>query len=299
MRAPSHSSERSALLFALAGFALLSVGDAVVKSMSGQWAPTAIATLRYSLGAVGLSALLMACEGRRGFAVGRLRLQLVRGAAVAVATIAFFSALLVMPLAEATTIIFVSPIVTALLAPLFLGERSGLATWIASLVAFVGVLIVLRPSVAEIGLPALLPLASAAAMSVLVIANRAVARAASPLAMQSLVALCAVPFMLGATVLGHVSGIGELAVDWPPAIVVAKATFVAVSASTAHWLIFVATTRAGAATVAPMTYVQLIIASGLGWLLFGDRPDTLTWLGAAIIIAAGLFLWRFGPTNRT
>jgi drug/metabolite transporter (DMT)-like permease len=54
------------------------------------------------------------------------------------------------------------------------------------------------------------------------------------------------------------------------------------------------TTRAGPATVAPMTYVQLLVATVCGWAFFGDRPDAMTMLGAAIIIGAGLFLWQAG-----
>lgn len=285
-------SEQIGLLTALAGFALLSFGDAVVKSMAGEWPPTAIAALRYALGAAGLSALLLAREGTAGFMIPRPRLQLLRGASVAVATVAFFSSLFLMPLAEATTLIFVSPMITGLLAPLFLGERSTPATWLASIAAFAGVLVVLRPSLGEVGMAALLPLVSAAAMSALFMANRAVAGQASALAMQAVLALAALPVLLAATLAGHLSGVQALAVGAPPAAVVAKCAIVAVSASMAHALIYLGTTRADAASVAPMTYVQLVVAVGLGWWWFDDRPDGVAMIGAAIIVGAGLFLWR-------
>lgn len=285
----SHS--RSGLLFALAGFALLSVGDAVVKSIAGEWPPTAIAALRYTLGAAGLSAILLAREGRAGFRIVHPRRQLVRGASVAVATVAFFGSLFFMPLAEATSIIFVSPIVTAVLAPLVLGERAGRTTWIATVAAFVGVLIVLRPNLAALGWPALLPLASAFAMSALFLANRSVAGAASPLAMQAMLALIAAPILALAALAGHLSAVAPLEIDPPSLEVAAKCAFVAVSASSAHWLIYLGTTRAGAASVAPMTYVQLVVATALGWLWFGDMPDPIAYAGAAVIIGAGLALW--------
>ena len=67
---------------------------------------------------------------------------------------------------------------------------------------------------------------------------------------------------------------------------------VACSASFAHWLIYMGTVRAGAATIAPMTYVQLVVAIGLGWLWFGDRPAAWSLLGGVIIIGSGLYLWR-------
>ncbi|MDE2597678.1 MAG: DMT family transporter [Sphingomonadales bacterium] len=291
-------NERSGLLFALAGFALLSCGDAVIKTMTGMWAPTAIATTRYVLGAVGLGALLAHRQGAAGFTMQMPWVQLARGAAVGMATVGFFSAVFVMPLSEATSITFTSPMITALLAALFLGEPARRETWIASFVAFAGVLIVLRPNFAELGWAALLPLMSAVGMSVLMICNRAAAGKATPLAMQFFVAAMASPLLIAASLIGHGSGIGRFALHWPHWSVVARCAVVACSASFAHWFIYMGTTRAGAASIAPMTYVQLIVALTLGWALFGDVPDAVSMLGAAVIVGAGLFLWWSGRTRQ-
>lgn len=288
------ANERSGLLFALAGFALLSFGDAVVKTMTGQWAPTAIATLRYVLGAIGLGALLLAREGAAAFRMPHPRVQLLRGTAVALATVGFFSAVFVMPLAAATAITFTSPMLTALLAALVLGEPARRETWIASCVAFIGVLIVLRPNFLAAGWAALLPVLSAVGMSVLMIGNRFVAGKASGLAMQFFVAAAATPILLLAATGFHFSGIASFAVGWPDWSVVARCALVACSATCAHWLIYIGTTRAGAGSVAPMTYIQLLLATLLGWAVFGNHPDALTLLGAAVIIGAGLYLWRAG-----
>jgi drug/metabolite transporter (DMT)-like permease len=213
---------------------------------------------------------------------------------VALSATSFFTALQIMPIAEATAISFTSPMITALLAAALLGEPMRRATWIASGVAFAGVLIVLRPNFAVLGLAALLPLFSALGMALLMIGNRAVAGRASLLAMQFSVALFATAFLLVFTGLGHLSGIAALHVGTPPWSVVAKAATIAVSATTAHVLIYMATTRAGAGTIAPMTYVQLLMAGFFGWLLFAERPDGAALAGAAIIVAAGLYLWRAG-----
>lgn len=290
-------SERSGLLLALAGFALLSVGDAVVKTMAGEWPPTAVAALRYALGAVVLGGLLGWRQGRAGFVMPHPRVQLLRGAGVAMATVGFFSAIYLMPLASATAITFTSPMLTALLAALFLGEPARRETWIATLVAFAGVLVVLRPNVAAAGLAALLPLLAALGMSLLMIGNRFVAGKASVLAMQFFVASLATPLLIAAALLGDHSDLAGFAIGWPHWSVIARTALVACTASMAHWLIFVGTSRAGAATVAPMTYVQLLLATGLGWAVFGNRPDALTLLGAAIIVAAGLYLWRAGKVR--
>ncbi len=288
---------RSGLVFALGGFVLLSCGDAVVKTMAGQWAPTAIAALRYFLGAAGLSGLLLAGERPGAFRAPSPWVHLLRGAGVAMATVGFFSAVFVMPLAAATAITFTSPMITALLATVFLGEPARRETWIASAMAFAGVLIVLRPNFAEIGWAACLPLLSAVGMSLLMIGNRLVAGKASSLAMQVFVASAATPILLAVTGLGHISGFERLAVHWPHWSVIARTALVACSASCAHWLIYLGTTRSGAASIAPMTYVQLLVAVALGWALFDNKPDGLTLLGGAVIVGAGLFLWRSGKVR--
>ena len=287
-------TERTGLLYALAGFSLLSCGDAVVKSMAGEWAPTAIAALRYVLGAIGLGALLAAREGRAAFAMPLPRVQLLRGFAVALATIGFFTAVFVMPLAAATALTFTSPMLTALLAALVLGEPARRETWLASLLAFAGVLIVLRPNFVAAGWAALFPLLSALGMSLMMIANRHVAGRASPLAMQVFIAGVAAPLLVVAAAVLHFSGIARFAVGWPDWTVVARCALVALTASSAHWLIYLGTTRAGAGSIAPMTYVQLIVATTLGWLFFDNHPDALTLLGAAVIVLAGLYLWHSG-----
>jgi drug/metabolite transporter (DMT)-like permease len=289
------SSARSGLLFALCGFALLSCGDAVIKSIAGAWPGTAVAALRYTVGATGLGIFLLAKEGKRGFALPRPEIQLLRGAAVAGATILFFSSIFLMPLAEATAIGFSTPMITALLSAVILKERTRPATWLASLAAFAGVLIILRPNIAELGWVAVMPLGAATCMAFMMMGNRAVATSGSPLLMQFLVASIAVPFVVTAALVGHFSGVDALHIDMPDWTIVARCCIVAVSASFAHWLIFMGTTRASAAEIAPMTYVQLLIAMALGIAIFGDWPDLTSLAGSAIIIGAGLFLWHQKP----
>ena len=286
------TSARSGLLYALCGFALLSVGDAVIKSIAGAWPGTAVAALRYTIGAVGLGTLLLIKDGRSAFVLPHPKVQLLRGFAVAAATILFFSSIFLMPLAEATAIGFTSPMMTAVLSAILLRERTSNAKWIASIIAFGGVLLIMRPNVAELGWVAFMPLAAALSMAFVMIGNRAVATAGSPLLMQFLIAAIATPFIVSAAVVGHFSGIDALTVTVPDWTIIARIAVVAVTASFAHWLIFMGTTRASAAEIAPMTYVQLLVAMTLGIIVFGDWPDLTSLAGSGVIIAAGLFLWR-------
>lgn len=290
--------DRGGILLAMSGFALLSVGDAVVKTMAGQWSPLAVAALRFTMGAIGLSLLLLRAEGPTGFRPAKPWLQVARGACLAGATLMFFSAIFLMPLAEAMALAFISPILVSLFGAVLLGERVRPAVWIASLVALGGVALVLRPNLAELGAVALLPLGSAVFFSLMVVANRASAGQGSSLSMQAFIALGAAPLLIVAAIVGAHSGIARLEVGVPDWSVVARCALVAVTASTAHWLVYRGTMRAGASTIAPTTYVQMLVATFFGWWWFGDVPDPMTIAGAGIIILAGLFLWWTTPVQQ-
>lgn len=288
----THASTRAALAIALAGFVSLSLGDAIVKSMAGAWPGTAVAALRYGFGALGLAAAVAWRLGRAGFAVPRPGLQAARGAAVALATLCFFMGVMAMPLADATAIQFSSPILTALMAPLVLGERTPRAAWLATLLAFAGVLVVLRPNLLDLGLPALWPLGAALGMSWLMMLNRKAAGLAPNLVMQFALAAVAAPLLVAAAALLHALAGPPFEIRPPSAEVVAKCLGVALFATSGHALIYAAVVRATAQTVAPMTYAQLLVAAGLGWAWFGDAPDAATFAGAGLIVAGGLILWR-------
>lgn len=289
----THSDRlRQAMLLALSGYAILSCGDAVMKSMAGEWPAFAVVVLRFAFGAIGLAAVLAWKEGRAGFAAQRPWWQVARGAALAGASLAFIFSLFIMPMAEAVAILFAGPIVTALVSAALLGEKLPKVTWVAMLLASIGVILVLRPNVAELGWAALLPLGSTVIMSAFLLLNRATARDVSPLAAMFWASLWATPVCLIAAVMGHLSGTEALQVAVPDISVVARCAIVAVTASCAHSLIFMATTRVSAAQVVPAGYIQIIIALALGVLLFGDWPDLMAMAGTACIILAGLWLWQ-------
>ncbi len=282
----------AALGWALGGFVLLSLGDALAKTLAGALPGSAVAAIRYAIGLAGLVVAVALVHGRAGFVLPRPGLQFARGACVAIATFGFFMGIQAMPLADATAIQFTSPMLTALLSAMLLGERAPRAVWAATALAFAGVLLVLRPDAGRLGLASAWPLLSAIGMAGLMIANRKAAGLAPPLVMQLLIAAFAAPILVLLAAIGHASGDPAFHIPPPTANAVLRCAIVAVSATAAHLLIFLATTRASAAVVAPMTYVQLLVAVSLGWAVFGDAPDAATLGGAALIIAGGVYLWR-------
>lgn len=287
--APVHRA--SGLAYALAGFSLLTCGDAVIKTIAGEWPGTAVAALRFAIGAAGLGVIVALREGRSGFKITQPLLHLARGATLAFGTWCFFFALFVMPLAEATTITFINPVFAAIFSMLFLKERAPQAIWIAMALGFAGVVLVLRPNVAEIGWMGILPLGSAAAMATLMVLNRIAGNAGSLVVMQFSLSVATALFSVTAAIAGHLSGIPELAIPVPHWSVVARCVIVAVTATSAHSLIYLATMRASAGAVAPMIYGQLIIALLIGIAAFAEYPDAAALTGACLVIGGGLYLW--------
>ena len=288
------SSDRAGLLYALGGFCTLSIGDAIIKGMAGEWPAPAMAATRYVVGTALLAWLLARSEGVAALRLPRDGLQWLRGIAISCSAIGMFLAVWIMPLAEATTIAFTQPIITAVLATVFLSERSRASTWIATAIAFAGVILVLRPTFEEAGWGAVLPLIGATGMAVTIIANRKVTGRASILAMQYYMSVTAMLFLFVATFAFHTSGLEGFEVTMPHWSILARCAFIGLSATLAQWLIFMGTVKAGAGTVAPMTYGQLLMAVTLGAIFFGDYPDLLALAGAAVIIGAGLYLWYEG-----
>jgi drug/metabolite transporter (DMT)-like permease len=278
-------------LFAMGGFTLLSCGDAVIKSMAGEWPASGIAAVRFLIAIPFLALLVGTREGRSGFIVSNLWVQLARGVSVAGASTLFFFSLFVMPLADATAIVFVSPVITALISAIFMREPMHWQAWLMTFLAMAGVSLVLRPNLAEIGWVAALPLASALFFSGLLIFNRRAAGTGSSLALQWIVACVAGPVLMLVAITGHLSGYPSFHLDVPATGVILRCALIAVSASAAHWLIYQGTVRARAADAAQAVYIQLPVALLLDALLFGNIPDVMAFAGVALIVMAGLGMW--------
>jgi drug/metabolite transporter (DMT)-like permease len=283
---------RQALLLGVGAYILLSLGDGLVKSIAGQWPGTAVAALRYAFGSLGLAGLLWWREGRAALHLPRPWIQLGRGLSVAVASVGFFLGIYVMPLAEATAIVFTAPIFATLFSWIFLGERPPRILWLTMGMAIAGVGLIVRPNLMALGWAALLPFVSALGMALLLIFNRMAAGAGSTLQMQFSISAVGAACLVVFALCGHASGLAFLHVSVPALSVIIRCAIVAVSASISHTLLYMATERVSAATVAPTTYVQLLAAMAIGALVYGDYPDILSLFGAALIIGGGLVLWR-------
>lgn len=214
----------------------------------------------------------------------RFTIQMIRGFLVALATICLFTAVTLIPLADAYTITFASPFIVTILSIPFLGERVGWRRWSAIAVGFVGVLVVIRPGFGDFHMAMLLPLVTATCFAVYQVLTRKIG---------------ALPSERPLVLLFYMAFAGTLAMSlivpfyWQPVDLLAWIGMITMGAIAAigHLLLIRALTMASAVVLSPFIYTQLIWAIIIGYGLFGDIPDRWMLLGGGIIIGSGLFVF--------
>ena len=214
-----------------------------------------------------------------------------RGFLIALATLLFFAALKVMPLADAIAVFFVQPFIVTLLAALILGEAFGWRRMVAIAIGFGGALLIIKPSYEAFGLTALLPVGTAISFAFYVILTRWLVQTASPLTMQFLAGVFGLITMTIALAFGNAYEVAVLTPTWPGTTEWQLLALLGVIATTGHILVVMAYSRAPVATLAPLQYLEIVSSATLGFLLFNDLPDLLTWVGIFIIVSSGMFVF--------
>ena len=205
-------------------------------------------------------------------------------------TYTFVGAVAVMPIADALAIVFVEPFILLALGALLFGEQVGPRRIAASVIGFLGVLLVIQPNFAVFGAVALLPLGTAVFFAVYMLLTRRITREVPPEAMQAQTALYGAVLMLPVVGLGHALGWEPLMVGAAAPVVWMQLIAVGLAATVAHLLITYALRYAPAATLAPLHYLEIVTAVAFGWLFFADWPNLLSWAGIAVITGAGLYI---------
>ncbi|MGI9508706.1 MAG: DMT family transporter [Geminicoccaceae bacterium] len=296
-----------AIVFIVLAMTCISINDMLIKFLSGDYPLHQMVFLRSALGIL-FSLVILQFEG--GFRLLRTDqgwLHLLRGLCIVGANMAFFAAIAVMPLADATALFFVAPLFITILAIPFLGERVGVRRLGAVGFGFLGVLIMLRPS----GLGAetkpdlwilLLPIAAAFGYACMQILTRklGVASRASAMAIYLQATFIAVSLIFWA-----IAGDGRFAEGienksaifllrawrwpsgddwWPFLLLGGMSAVIGYALSQAYRL-------ADAAAIAPFEYTALPLSIFWGWVMFGDFPDRWVLSGIAMIAAAGVYVF--------
>jgi drug/metabolite transporter (DMT)-like permease len=276
---PSHHPLRAValMLTALLCFALL---DATSKHLSQTFNVPLLVWARYTVHCLLMVVFLGPKHGFTLVATSRPLAQIGRALLLVAVTGFAMAAFRVMPLAETTALLFVTPLIVALLAGPFLAEKVGAARWLGALVGFGGTLLIARPGGAVVADGVLYTLIAAVCYAFYQIQTRKMAATERPLTMVFYTALTG-------------AGAMSLALPWiwhgptPSPLEAVMISSMAIYGGTGHYLLTHAFRHAPASTLAPYLYGQLIWAALLGWLFYDQWPDALSFAGMATIVAGG------------
>ncbi len=296
-----------AIAFVLFGVFCISLNDMLIKQLSSGYPLHEIVFFR---SAIALLVTLVFLQFEGGFAALRTDrpiLHIFRGILVVISNMAFFLALAVLPLADATALFFVAPLFITLLSIPLLGEKVGPLRIGAVIVGFIGVIIMQRPWESGDSLPAsrivlLLPVLAALtyALNQLMTRKLGVKAPASTLAIyiQATFLVVSIGFYLVAGDGRFAEGTTNASLEfllrawiWPPPEERIWLLGMGINGALIGYCLSQAYRLASAATVAPFEYIGLPLAVFWGFMIFGDLPTWEVWTGIALIIASGLFVF--------
>lgn len=265
----------------LLGVFLFSCNDAQGKWLLATY-PVGQMLLIRSIAALAVISPFIWREGLAPFkAAPRPGIQILRVILATAEVAMFFWAVSYLPLADTVTFYLAGPIYVTALSALFLGEAVGWRRWTAVVVGFIGVVIALRPSTAMLGWPSLIALAGSLCYAVLMIVTRTV-RGTSDIVMASGQIVATLIFGLVTAPFGWVT---------PTGIDYVQLALLGVVATLALMCVNRSLKLAPASVVAPYQYTLIVWAIAFGYVVFGDIPDAAMLMGAAIIIAAGFYIF--------
>ena len=275
------SLRRALLLFLLAGLCLSSL-DATAKYLVRDHALFLVVWARYAGQMLVVTPFALHRAGPGFWRTRRPGLQLLRSAFLLLATACFFAGLRYLPLAECSAITFLAPVFVVLLSGPLLGETPTRARWVASIVGFLGILILVRPGSAIFRPAALLPLGAALCNGLYLMTTRKLLEE-NPYTTLFYSALVG-------TVGLSVALPWELTEEAPSWRELGPFLLLGLLAGLGHWLIIGAYNLAPASLLTPLAYLQILWATSYGYLIFHQLPDRWSAVGMAVVVGSGLWL---------
>lgn len=286
------------------------VNDTSIKFLSGGYALHQIVLIRALIGLFFLLAVVIPLTG--GFHqlyTRRLPLHILRGSFVIFANMAFFLGLAALPIAEATALFFVSPLIITAFSVIFLREHVSVHRWCAVLVGLIGVIVIVRPGSETFQLAAFLPIAAAFGYAGLHTLTRRIGTTDSATTMTFYIQIT---FAVMSILIWLIVGDGRLSGSSSPSLEFLLRKWVrpdpgdywlllllGVSSTTGGFLISQAYRLCEAGLAAPFEYIALPLSVFWGLVVFGEWPDTVALTGIGLILAAGLYMaWRSALARR-
>ena len=280
MNPPASRDASAGIAYMLLGVVLLPVMNTIAKSLTADYPLTQVVWARFLGHLVWMSLLFGPFVGAALLRTHRPREMIGRSFVFFASNFVFIAALPHIQLATASAIMFTTPLVVVALSVPLLHERVGPWRGAAVIVGFCGALVIIRPGTDVFQPAALLALLSAVCFAGYQLWTRRLARYERP---ETLIVYTA---LAGAIVM---SLVGPFAARPPDGIVDGlKFAAVGLIGGAAQYFIIRALQRAPASVVSPIGYAEIVAAAAFGYVVFGDVPDRYTWLGAALIVGAGL-----------
>jgi S-adenosylmethionine uptake transporter len=270
------------ILLMLFGDFMFALNDALGKWLVATFSVGQVVLIR-SVGFFLVLAPMLLRQGKGTvFRIPSPGLVFLRAVLTTVDTACFYAAVVYLPLADVMSFYMAAPIYVAALSHFFLGENVGWRRWLAITIGFCGVLIMLRPSTSALSLASAYAIVGSLAFAVSLILSRLL-RGTSD-------ATLVTWQTIGGVVLGVVLTIG--AWKTPSVAELLQLLLLGVVSCAAHLMITRSLKLAPASTLAPLQYTMLIWGALLGYFIFGDVPQSRIWVGSAIIVLAGLFIFH-------
>tara|TARA_R110002126_G_scaffold291800_1_gene459020 strand:+ start:101101 stop:102009 length:909 start_codon:yes stop_codon:yes gene_type:complete len=270
--------------------ALAPLGDSIAKLLGGTIPLGQLLIIRFGAQFLLLLPIIWLTKGTLRMSGRVLRLTIIRTVLHIIGIGTMFYALRFLPLADAIAIAFVMPFIMLLLGKLVLKEQVGPRRLAACAVGFVGTLLVIQPSFAAVGAPALLPLIVALVFALFMLVTRQVAKDCDPISLQAVSGFVATLILGAYFLLGSGSDHPAFELIIPnqrDAILLAA---IGVLGTFAHLLMTWSLRFAPSATLAPMQYLEIPFATLVGWLVFNDLPNGLAAIGILITVCSGLYI---------
>ena len=230
-----------------------------------------------------VAAIYLPMEGRTLLHANRPVLQVVRAGTLAASTLLNFSALKHLPLAVTSAIFFAAPLIVTVLGVFVLAEKVGPRRIAAILIGFVGVLIVVRPGLGALHPAWMLSVGATCCAACYMVMTRVLAGVDSTETSQFYAGMIPViviaPLAASVWIMPH------------GAEAIALCAVIGLFGWLGHQMLVIGHRMAEASTLAPFQYTQIVWMTLSGWVIFGNLPDALVFLGAGIVVASGLYLW--------
>ena len=257
--------------------------NATTKYLTASYAVPLVVAVRYIVHLLLMVIILGPRQRQRLYRTRRTGLVVVRALCLVVASLFLGLGLQRMPVAESTAIIFLAPMLVVLVARPVLGETIGALGWIAALLGFAGVLLIVRPGSGLDPLAVAYLLVTVTATVAYLLLSRVLAPTESPVAMLFYVAVAG-SICFGASLPWSIGG--PVPSGWDVLFFISMG----ITGGLGHFLFTAAFRYAAASILAPINYLQLVWAGLLGWIVFGHVPNAPTALGMVVVIISGVII---------